>query len=441
MERRAMSALQEWKRSPDRKPLIIRGARQVGKTWLMKEFGASYSHCAYVNFENNPRMRRLFDSDFDIERILIGLRVETGQPITPGDCLLVFDEVQEVPKALTALKYFREDAPRYDIIAAGSMLGVALHAETSFPVGKVEFLDLHPMSFPEFLTASGNEGLVKLLAGHDFATAAAFADKLVDLLRQYLLVGGMPEAVRTFLETRDLARVRHVQRQLNEAYEQDFSKHAPHAVVPRIRAVWSSLPAQLSRENRKFVYGLVRRGARAREYELALQWLADCGLVQRVDRVTKPGMPLVAYQDRAAFKLFAVDVGLLCASSGLDIESVLRGNALFEEFKGALTEQYVLQQLIGHVAVRPFYWSADRATAEVDFVVQLGQEIVPIEVKAAENLQAKSLKSFQHTFAPRRAVRTSLSPFREEAWLINLPLYAIHELAGVVRRPSGAVQG
>ncbi|MDY0001768.1 MAG: ATP-binding protein [Polyangia bacterium] len=435
MERRVMGALQDWKRSADRKPLVIRGARQVGKTWLMKELGASYGHCAYVNFEGNPRMKRLFEADFDIERILVGLRVETGQPITPRDCLLVFDEVQEVPRALTALKYFHENAPGYDVIAAGSLLGVALHTETSFPVGKVEFLDLHPMSFPEFLTASDNEGLLQLLAGHDFATAGAFSEKLVDLLRQYLIVGGMPDVVRTFLETRDLAKARRVQLGLNEALEQDFSKHAPHAVVPRIRALWSSLPAQLARENRKFVYGVVRHGARAREYELALQWLVDCGLVHRVDRVAKPGMPLVAYQDLAAFKLFAMDVGLLGASSGLEIESVLGGNALFEEFKGALTEQYVLQQLISHVAVRPFYWSADRATAEVDFVVQLGGEVVPIEVKAAENLQAKSLKIYQRSFGPRRAVRTSLSPFREDGWLVNIPLFAIHELAGVLRHP------
>lgn len=435
MYRKAIERLKIWKTSESRKPLIIRGARQTGKTWLMKEFGTScYERCAYINFENNPRMKLLFEGDFDIDRLLLGLQVESDCPIVPGETLILFDEVQEVPKALTSLKYFQENAAQHSIIAAGSILGVALHPDVSFPVGKVEFLDLYPLSFPEFLQATGNNSLHDMIEKLDFSMANVFATKLKELLRQYYFVGGMPEVVKSFLGKRDFTIVRDIQKQLLDAYEQDFSKHAPHTTVPRIRSVWKSLPAQLGRENRKFIFGLVRKGARAREYELAIQWLSDCGLVHRVNRITKPGIPLQAYRDSAAFKLYAPDVGLLCAMSDLDVRSVLQGNKLFEEFKGALTEQFVLQQLIAHAGINPFYWSADRSKGEVDFVFQIAGMVLPLEVKSAENLQAKSLKSYCKTYSPRIAFRTSLSGYREEEWLINLPLYALHSIAELARR-------
>ena len=435
MYRRAIEELKSWKECSDRKPLIIRGARQTGKTWLMKEFGRSYyERVAYINFENNPRMEILFQEDFDIDRLLLGLQAESGCVIVPGETLLLFDEVQEVPEALTSLKYFRENAPGYHVLAAGSLLGIALHPDTSFPVGKVGFLDLFPLSFSEFLIATDNKPLHEMIEKLDFGMLKVFATKLTELLRQYYFVGGMPEVVKNFLEERDYAVVRNIQKQLLAAYEQDFSKHAPNRTVPRIRSVWNSLPAQLARKNRKFVYGLARKGARAREYELAIQWLLDCGLVHRVDRVTRPGIPLPAYRDSSAFKLYAPDVGLLCAMSDIDVRTVLQGNKLFKEFKGALTEQFVLQQLIAHCGINPFYWSADKSSGEVDFVMQIDGMVLPLEVKAAENLQSKSLRSYYKRYAPKKAFRTSLSGYREEEWLINLPLYSVHSIGKLARR-------
>ena len=432
MYRYAIEKLKNWKERTERKPLIIRGARQTGKTWLMKEFGSTcFDRYAYINFENNPRMAALFENDFDTERLLMGLQIEADCSIIPDKTLILFDEVQEVPKALTSLKYFYENAPEYQIAAAGSLLGVALHPDTSFPVGKVEFLNLYPMSFTEFLLATGNERLLNVLDNLDFSMLKAFSTKFEDLLRQYYLVGGMPEVVNSFRQNGDFAVVREVQLQLLSALEQDFSKHAPNTTVPRIRSVWNSLPAQLARENRKFVYGLVRKGARAREYELAIQWLVDCGLVNRVDCITKPGIPLTAYRDSRAFKLYALDLGLLCAMGDLGTKTVLSGNKFFEEFKGALTEQYVLQQLITN-GITPFYWSAHNSRGEVDFILQMDNAVLPLEVKAAENLQSKSLKSYYDRFSPTMAFRTSLSGYREESWLINIPLYAIHSISKVV---------
>ncbi len=434
MYRNAIEELKSWKERTDRKPLIIRGARQTGKTWLMKKFASTcYEQYAYINFENNHRMKTLFEGDFDIERLLLGLQVEADCSIIPGRTLILFDEVQEVPEALTSLKYFYENAPDHHIVAAGSMLGVALHPDTSFPVGKVAFLNLYPMSFPEFLLATDNERLHNMIDNLDFSMVEVFSAKLIELLKQYYLVGGMPEVVKSFRLNNDFALVREIQFQLLSAYEQDFSKHAPHATVPRIRSVWNSLPAQLARENKKFVYGLVRKGARAREYELAIQWLLDCGLLNRVDNVTKPGIPLTAYRDSKAFKLYALDLGLLCAMGDMDIRTVLSGNRFFEEFKGALTEQYVLQQLITQ-QINPFYWSAHHSRGEVDYILQMDGMVLPLEVKAAENLQSKSLKSYNERFSPTMAFRTSLSGYREEGWLINIPLYAVHSIAKVIRR-------
>lgn len=436
-----MDDLVNWKNSKDRKPLIIRGARQVGKTWLMREFGKNqYEECAYINFDNNERMESLFSGNLDIERIITALQIETGVKIGAQNTLIIFDEVQEVPRALTSLKYFCENAPEYHIIAAGSLLGVALHLGTSFPVGKVEFLDLYPMDFLEFLSAMGNDELVKLLESKDFSLITNFKGKYIDLLKQYYYIGGMPAVVASFIEDSDYGKVRQLQKEILMAYEQDFSKHAPNEAVPRIRMLWSSTPAQLAKENRKFIYGLIRQGARAREYELAMTWLIDCGLIYRISKVTKPDMPLIAYQDFNAFKLFILDVGLLGAMSELDIKSLLEGNKLFEEFKGALTEQYVLQQLIASRQITPYYWSAEKASAEIDFLFQSEMNIVPLEVKAAENLQAKSLKSYCQKYKPKYAIRTSMSDYRHEEWLTNVPLYAINVLPNILKENNNSIR-
>jgi uncharacterized protein len=429
MYRKALRDLERWKDKERRKPLIIRGARQVGKTWLMKRFGEShYENSAYINFDNNSRMANLFDGDLDIERLLLGLQIESGITIDANSTLIIFDEIQEVPKALSALKYFYENASQYHIIAAGSLLGVSLHPGTSFPVGKVDFLELFPMDFLEFLLATGNQSLVDLLHKKDFNLINSFKGKFIDLLKQYYAVGGMPEVVASFIENRDFNTAREIQISLLQAYEQDFSKHAPDNIVPRIRMLWNSIPSQLARENRKFVYGLIRQGARAREFELAMSWLADCGLIHKVNRITKPGLPLSAYQDNKAFKLFLLDVGLLSALSRLDFRSLLEGNRIFEEFKGALTEQYVLQQLKTIKNIHPFYWSAENSTGEIDFVFQLGEQIIPLEVKAEENLQAKSLKNYIAKYSPGYALRTSMSEYRRAKILTNLPLFALSTL-------------
>lgn len=429
MYRSALTRLQAWKDKPNRKPLIIRGARQVGKTWLMKEFGHTYfANTAYINFDNNRRMRILFEDDYDLKRIITALQIESGVKITPVDTLIIFDEVQEVPQALTALKYFYENAPEYAVVAAGSLLGIAMHHGTSFPVGKVDELQLYPLSYREFLLATDNEPLVDLLDRLDWPLITTFKSKYIDLLRQYYYVGGMPEAVAAYVERGDFAEVRAIQNALLAAYEQDFSKHAPNNIVPRLRMVWQSIPAQLAKENRKFIYGMLREGARAKDFEVALQWLADCGLIHRVHRVSKPGMPLKAYHDLTAFKLFLLDVGLLAAMGDIDVRTLLGGNDIFVEFKGALTEQYVLQQLIAEVGVKPYYWSSEHGTGEIDFLFQLDGTIVPLEVKAEENLRARSLRSFNEKYPGLRPVRTSMSDHRKEKWMENWPLYAIAAL-------------
>ena len=429
MYRSALAQLQAWKDKPNRKPLIIRGARQVGKTWLMKAFGrTSFANIAYINFDNNRRMRILFEDDYDLKRIITALQIESGEKITPQDTLIIFDEVQEVPQALTALKYFYENAPEYAVVAAGSLLGIAMHQGTSFPVGKVDELSLYPLSYREFLLATDNAPLVELLDGPDWPLIATFKSKYIDLLRQYYYVGGMPEAVAAYAERGDFAEVRAIQSALLAAYEQDFSKHAPNNIVPRLRMVWQSIPAQLAKENRKFIYGMLRAGARAKDFEVALQWLADCGLVHRVHRVSKPGMPLKAYQDWNAFKLYLLDVGLLAAMGDVDVRALLGGSEIFTEFKGALTEQYVLQQLIAEVGVTPYYWSSEHGTGEIDFLFQQGGTIVPLEAQAEENLRARSLRSFCEKYSGLHSVRTSMSDYRVESWMENWPLYAIGEL-------------
>lgn len=433
MYREKMKELEEWKNSKDRMPLIIRGARQVGKTWIMKEFGKNnYKKVAYVNFDGNTRMVRLFEGDFDIDRIIQGLKIETQVDIDSENTLLIFDEIQEVPKALTSLKYFCENARQYHILAAGSLLGVALHEGTSFPVGKVDFIDLYPLNFQEFLIAIGEEKLVNILNEKDWDLINIFKDKFISYLREYYFIGGMPATVNKYIETKDYKKVRNVQLKLLQAYEEDFSKHAPNDIVPRLKMLWNSIPAQLAKENKKFIYGLIKEGARAKEYELALSWLIDCGLVYKIDRVTKPNIPLIAYQDTSAFKLYVLDIGILGAMTRINEKILLEGNEIFTEFKGSFTEQFVLTELKSNKDIPIFYWSAEKATAEIDFVIQLGTNVIPIEVKASENLQAKSLKTFIEKYKTTKNVRTSMSNYRKEEKLINIPLYSIGNIEKLI---------
>lgn len=429
MYRIAIEKLLKWKQNKRRKPLIIEGARQVGKTWLMKEFGKqAYADTVYINFDSNSRMAELFSSDLDTDRLIMGLELYVGHKIDPDNSLLIFDEVQEVPRALASLKYFYENAPQYHIVCAGSLLGIALHQGTSFPVGKVDFLKLYPLSFKEFLMATDKKQFAELLDKRDFQMITSFRQIYIDALKHYYFVGGMPEAVQSFAENKDFNEVREIQKRILEAYEQDFSKHAPNEIVPRLRMLWNSIPSQLAKENKKFIYGLVREGARAKDYETAIMWLSDCGLVHKVSRVNAAGLPLRAYEDLKAFKLFVVDVGLLGCMAGLRQRTLLDGNDLFVEFKGSLTEQYVCQQLKTIQNLDIYYYTNDRGSCEVDFVVDTGELIIPVEVKAEVNLKAKSLKTYQEKFSPEISVRTSMADFKKEEWLINLPLYAIDQI-------------
>jgi predicted AAA+ superfamily ATPase len=399
----------------------------------MKEFGrAAFTHTVYVNFDNNQRMKELFSADLDVSRLITGIELYAGHKINPKNTLIIFDEVQEVPPALTSLKYFNENAPQYQIICAGSLLGVALHSGTSFPVGKVEFLDLYPLSFAEFMRAMGKEQFVSLLTQSDFAMATTFKQEYIDLLKRYYYVGGMPEAVVSFAENGDFNEMREIQQRIIASYEQDFSKHAPHEIVPRIRMLWNSVPAQLARENKKFIYGLIKDGARAKEYEHALLWLTDCGLVHKIHRVAAPSLPLKAYEDLKSFKLFLVDVGLLSCMTRLRQDVLLDGNELFKEFKGALTEQYVLQQLKTLPDIETYYWTNERSTSEIDFMLDTGNAVVPLEVKAEVNLQSKSLKAFADKFHPAVSVRSSMTDYKREAWLLNLPLYAVGNISSCI---------
>lgn len=426
MERFEFLKLIEWKNSKNRKPLIIRGARQVGKTWLMKEFGKrEYAQTAYINFESSKSLNNLFDNDFDINRIITAIQIETSVQITSENTLIIFDEIQECEGAITSLKYFFENAPQYHILAAGSLLGVALHQQNSFPVGKVDFLNLYPLNFGEFLLAINKKPLYELLLSSDWSLITSLKLKYIELLRQYYFIGGMPEAVYSFSNENDFNKVRDIQIRILSAYEQDFSKHASHEIVPRIRMIWQSIPSQLSKENKKFIYGAIKNGARAKDYEIAIAWLVDSGLIYKVNRATKPALPLIAYMDIAAFKLYLVDVGLLGAMGNIDIKTLIDGNKIFQEFNGAMAEQYVLQQLKSCEKLSIYYWSNEKSTAEIDFLVQFVDNVIPIEVKAEENLQAKSLKSFYQHYKPTISIRTSMSDHRINNWLTNLPLYAI----------------
>lgn len=425
MKRSAIKCLYDWKQSDRRKPLIMLGARQVGKTWLMREFASeAYEKSAYVNFEDDEMLKGMFASDFDIPRIINTIQWSTGVTIDE-DTLIILDEIQEAPRGITALKYFAEKAPQYHVMAAGSLLGIAMHQNDSFPVGKVDFIHLYPLSFFEFLDAVGECKMVKLLQAKDWSMITMFRSKFEERLRQYYFVGGMPAAVSAFADNGNPAAVRTIQKGILEAYERDFSKHAPAIDVPRIRMVWKSIPAQLAKENKKFIYGVLKEGARAREFELAIEWLRDAGLVYKVNRCKKAMLPLAAYEDFLAFKMFLSDVGLMGAMSNVPAQSLLDGNALFSDFKGALTEQYVLQQLLVKSSLSVYYWSSENSRGELDFLLQDEEKIIPVEVKAEENLQSKSLKTFVERNPGLHGVRFSMSPYREQDWLTNYPLYSL----------------
>ncbi len=424
MKRDIITYLLKWKNSPNRKPLILEGARQVGKTWSVKKFANDhYTDLAYINFEEEKTLRSLFQQDFDTERLLRVIRTSTGSPCNPGKTLIFLDEIQEAEGGLTALKYFCERQHDQHIIVAGSLLGIELHRGSSFPVGKVNWLKMYPMTFNEYLMAMNQQSLVEAIENKDWQLIEMFHEKLIDWIKNYFIVGGMPECVARFANGGVLAEVRKIQNEILADYERDFSKHAPVELVPRIEQVWHSLPRQLARENNKFLFGLVKEGARAREYELALKWLQDSGLIYQIFNVTAPRLPLKSYSDNKAFKVYMHDVGLLGALSELDPKTVLDGSKIFVEFKGALTEQYVLQEL--QLKYNPYYWSKPKSTQEVDFLLQIGSDIVPIEAKAQENLQAKSLTTFMQQQSIFHAYKASAKPYKENPNITNLPLYAI----------------
>ena len=428
MIRKELQFLTTWQTSPNRKPLIIQGARQVGKTWLMKEFGRlNYEKTAYINFESNAALKSLFQADYNIDRILTAIKIETGVMIEPENTLIILDEIQEAQGGVTSLKYFYENAPQYHVLSAGSLLGVAL-GNTSFPVGKVDKLDLYPLNYSEFLLAMGEPDLVDLLQKKDWALVKTFRTKYIELLKQYYYVGGMPEAVNSFSREKNFTEVRQIQKNILSSYEQDFSKHAPPEIIPRIRMIWNAVPSQLAKENRKFIYSSLRSGARARDYELAMNWLHDAGLVYKVHNVSTAGIPLKAYQIPAAFKLFMLDTGILSAMTDLDARTLIEGNEMFTTFKGALTEQYVLQQLVSMRIGDIYYWYPENARSEVDFLIQYSGQIIPIEVKAEENLKARSLRVYYEKFKPATSIRYSMSDYREQEWMKNVPLYAIESV-------------
>jgi len=435
MKRLLMDDLVKWKNKKNRLPLILKGARQVGKTWLLNEFGkTAFDDVLYINFENAPGLKESFDGDISSQRIIDLLGALHGKRVKPQKTLLIFDEVQEIPRALTALKYFAETAPEYAICCAGSLLGVALHSGTSFPVGKVDFLALQPFNFEEFLLANGEEALIEFVRSDGIRKIPkAVTDKLTDYLKLYFVIGGMPAAVASWIDTRDFSEVERRQLGMLETYENDFSKHAPKNIVPKLRYLWSSVPSQLAKENKKFIYGLVREGARARDYEEAMLWLLDSGLLRKVGRVTKAAVPLKAYEDLKAFKLYHLDVGLLRVMSELSPNAILDGIKVFEEFKGALTEQYVLSELAGKDFIRNIYYWTSEATAEVDFIFADNKDIYPVEVKAGENLQARSLRVYRERYSPKLAIRASLSDLRLEEGLLNIPLFALFNLKNYLK--------
>lgn len=426
IKRTIQTKLSTWKRNPDRKPLILQGARQVGKTWLLKHFGATeFKEVAYFNFEERPDLKQFFQNTKDIPSIIRNLSLLHGKAITPHDTLIIFDEIQECNDALNTLKYFSENAPEYAVASAGSLLGVAMSRGNSFPVGKVDFLHLHPVCFAEFLSAADPK-LFAYLESIDKVEPIPdiFFHPLLDQLKTFFISGGMPESVVTILEKQDTEKTQTILQDILNAYALDFSKHAESKDIPKIQYLWASIPSQLARDNKKFLYQTVRNGARAREYEDALLWLANAGLIYRVFRVSKPGLPLSAYDDLSAFKLYLIDVGLLRRLSFLDPIAIREGNRLFTEFKGALTENFVLQHLVSHFEVTPRYWNSGNQ-AEVDFLVQVKNDIIPIEVKSDENIRGRSLTIYNDQYKPSTRLRYSLRNLKLDNGLLNIPLFMV----------------
>lgn len=432
MYRKAYKKLLDWKASERRKPLLLLGARQVGKTWLMKEFGSSeYENIAYINCDSEPLTKTLFLNDYDIDRLLLGFQAITGQSINKKTTLIILDELQEAPRGLHSLKYFCENASEFHIMAAGSLLGVTLDQKESYPVGKVDTIDLYPMDFEEFLIAMGQMNMCEILRKRDFSLAATFSPKLKDFLYQYYYVGGMPEVVENFIAQKDLLKVREVQTEIIEAYRRDISKHTSKTESIRIGQVVASLPSQLAKENKRFVYGVARKGGRAADFELAIQWLVDAGLVYKVNRVRKVAIPLKFYEDNSAFKLFFLDVGLLSCMSDVPSKILLGGGDLLEEYKGMLTEEYVAQQLISN-GYSPFYWSNERTPAELDFIVQHGNSVYPVEVKAGDNVRGKSIAQFVKDNPDAIGLRFSILDYKDQGWLVNIPLFAVPFLPSIL---------
>ena len=430
MERKIYSKLLDWKASSNRKPLILQGARQVGKSWILKEFGRNeYKYVAYISCDNEPFAEALFE-DYDTDRILRSIEAIAGVPVIAGETLIILDEIQEVPKALSALKYLYENTPQHHIAVAGSLLGITLHSGTSFPVGKVDFLEMNPMDFEEFLWATGNTTIADVISKADIPIINTLHTKCVDLLRQYYFVGGMPEAVLNYVSGAGLIEVRKIQKAIIEAYRNDISKHAPIKEIERIQLVMRSLPAQLIKENKKFIYSAIRKGSRASEFEIAIQWLIDAGIINKVSRIKTPKIPLAFYEDFNAFKLFLLDCGLFGAMIDAPASEILVGSSIFEEYKGAFTELYVLQQLTANIDSKIYYFSADDSRIEVDFILAIENQVYPIEVKAENNLKAKSLKLFREKNNLPLAIRLSMAPYSLQEHLINIPLFA----AGAIRQ-------
>ena len=426
MERLVLQQLKEWKERTDRKPLIVNGARQVGKTWALREFAKrEYKKEAYIICRKNELVEQIFKKDFDVRRILVSLRAVSHVDITPGDTLVILDEVQEIPEAIEALKYFCENAPEYHIAVAGSLLGLSLHRDVSYPVGKVNEIDIFPMSYGEFLLAKGESQAYQLLEEHNFEITNLLHEKYVDLLRQYYYVGGMPEAVKKYVESGALQKVRRIQQEILKGYERDFSKHAPKEQVERIRLVWKSIPSQLFKDNKKFIYGALRPGARAKDFEVAIEWLVDSGLLYKVSRCTKPALPLNIYEDFSVFKLYLVDVGLLGAMVNTDPAQVLINSQIFSEYKGGMTEEYVLQEMKSRGIAPIYYHKTDNSRLELDFLIQYRGQLLPIEVKAEGNVRANSLTALLRSDPTLRAVRLSMLPYKQQDQLYCVPLYAV----------------
>jgi len=426
MERQIINDLSAWKSSPNRKPLILKGARQVGKTYILREFGRRYyKNVAYINCDHNTLVSDLFKQDYNIHRILLGIEAITNVHVEPGETLIILDEIQELEYGLASLKYFCEDAPEYHVAVAGSLLGIALHKSSSFPVGKVDFLQLYPMNYEEFLMAAGEQRLLDLLNTGSWADISPLRTRYIELLRQYYYVGGMPAAVLEYITGRNLAEVRRIQGAVVESYKNDISKHAPNNEVKRINMVLDSIPSQLAKENKKFIYGAVKKGGRAVDFELAIQWLIDCGIIYKVPRISSPAIPLSFYEDLGAFKLFLLDLGLMGCIAKVPAAQFLVADNAIKEFKGAFTEQYVLQQMKSLGDIHTCYYSNDTSTLEIDFVVQIENSVVPIEVKAEENLRSKSLRNYCAANSGLHGIRFSMSDYKEQGWMTNIPLYAI----------------